>query len=194
MARRRKARLRFSKRGIYLVTTRGSRRVADPISVIAFGSLESGPGEEKAFTVIKFLNCRGAWKRKTLPSAIFTTPRELITKLAAAGYIWPPKYRLRILIIAALSIKKPVRDVIMVEVPGQHGKYYVLPDESYGPKGPDRKKFMLIDNPTVKPRPIPPFGNATAMEEVYRPGSLHSLEPGAPRHSRFVCCPEFASA
>ena len=124
--------------------------MADPIRVIAFGSLESGPGEEKAFTVIKFLNRRGAWKRKTLPSAIFTTPRELITKLAAAGYVWPPKYRLRLLIIAALSIKKPVRDVIMVEVPGQHGKYYVLPDESYGPKGPDRKKFMLIDNPTVK--------------------------------------------
>ena len=38
----------------------------------------------------------------------------------------------------------------MTPVPGCHGDSYVLPGESYTPKGPDRQHFQLCHNATVR--------------------------------------------
>jgi hypothetical protein len=157
--------LRFSKRGIYLETSGESRRVADPIRVTAFGTIRSRAGEEKAFTLIRFLDRRGAWKRKIIPSATLTNPHEFIITLAAAGYMWPAAVKLRARIVGALSMKKPERDVTVVEVPGHHGEFFVLPDESYGPGGPERTKFMLVHKPTVK---LGEFRRSGTLEEWKR--------------------------
>jgi hypothetical protein len=158
-------RLRFSKKGIYLKANGASRRVADPIRVIAFGSTRSSAGEASASTVIRFLDRRGAWKRKILPSATLTSPHEFIVTLASAGYMWPAATKLRARIVAALSMKRPERDVTVVEVPGHHEEFFVLPDESYGPGGPERTKFMLVHKSTVK---LGEFRRSGTLEEWKR--------------------------
>ena len=155
----------FSRKGIFLETSRGSHRVADPIRVIAFGSTRSRSGEERASTVIRFLDRRGAWKRKIIPSATLASPHDFIVALASAGYMWPAPAKLRAQIVAALSMKKPERDVTVVEVPGHHGEFFVLPDESYGPGGPERTKFMLVHKPTVR---LGEFRRSGTLEEWKR--------------------------
>ena len=44
---------------------------------------------------------------------------------------------------------RPRRDIRVTSVPGWCGKSFVLPDESYRPSGPDRKKLLLARQQTV---------------------------------------------
>ncbi len=81
---------------------------------------------------------------------LVSQPSEFVALLAGRGYLWPPSQALRHKIVGELSIVKPTRRIRMTPVPGWHGKYYVLPGESYGPKGPDRKHFQLCYNPSVR--------------------------------------------
>ena len=47
-------------------------------------------------------------------------------------------------------MEKPSRDIRVTDVPGWHGKSFVLPGEAYTPDGPDRNAIQINYNPTVK--------------------------------------------
>jgi putative DNA primase/helicase len=128
-----------------------TKRIADPIRVSAFGTSERGTMREQAYTVVRFVDREGKRKREIVPSSVLVSePGEFVALLAGRGYLWPPSQALRHRIVAELSIVKPARCIRVTPVPGWHGKYYVLPGESYGPKGPDRKQFRLCYNATVR--------------------------------------------
>jgi uncharacterized protein (DUF927 family) len=143
--------IQFLDHGIY-VAQAGQRKklVADPIQVVAFGTSDQGKAQERAFTVLKFMNRRGKLKEEIVPSSMLTAQSgPLIALLSTRGYTWPPNQTLRAQIIGALSIEKPARHIRVTDVPGHHGKFFVLPGESYGPNGPDRKRLQINYNPTV---------------------------------------------
>jgi Domain of unknown function (DUF927) len=146
------AELRFRKSGIYVVDDKNTRtRIADPIRVTAFATSYPGMGPEQAFTQIRFLNRRAKWKTEIVPSSMLTAQaHEFISLLSRLGYLWPPNRKLWPQIISALSNVRPRRSIWVTQVPGQHGKFFVLPGESYGPNGPDRKKLQIAYNPTVR--------------------------------------------
>ena len=60
--------------GIYLITAKKGkktkRRIADPIVVTAFATSDPGTPREQAFTVIKFVNRRGNWKKEIVSSSM----------------------------------------------------------------------------------------------------------------------------
>jgi hypothetical protein len=145
-------RLRFRKDGIYVVDKNNMRtRIADPILVTAFATSYPGMGPEQAFTQIRFLNRRAKWKTEIVPSSMLTAQaHEFISLLSRLGYLWPPNRKLWPQIISALSNVRPRRSIWVTQVPGEHGKFFVLPGESYGPNGPDRKKLQIAYNPTVR--------------------------------------------
>ena len=145
--------IRFLDDGIYLVGKKGGvrKRIADPIQVTAFGTGEPGTARESAYTAVKFLDREGKRKTVIIPSSMLVSERtEFVTLLAGRGYQWPPTRPLRRKIMGELSIAKPVRRIRVTSVPGCHGNSYVLPDESYTPKGPDRRHFQLCHNATVR--------------------------------------------
>ena len=145
--------IRFLDDGIYLVGKKGGvrKRIADPIQVTAFGTGEPGTARESAYTAVRFLDREGKRKTVIIPSSMLVSERtEFVTLLAGRGYQWPPTRPLRRKIMGELSIAKPVRRIRVTSVPGCHGDSYVLPDESYTPKGPDRRHFQLCHNATVR--------------------------------------------
>jgi hypothetical protein len=144
--------IRFLDNGIYLVEKSGAkRRIADPIQVTAFGTSEPGTMRELAYTAVRFVDREDKWKSKIAPSSMLVSqPGEFVALLAGRGYQWPPTQPLRHKIIGELSIVKPARRIRVTPVPGCHGDSYVLPGESYTPKGPDREHFELCYNPTVR--------------------------------------------
>ena len=145
--------IRFLDDGIYLVENKGGvrKRIADPIQVTAFGTIEPGTARELAYTAVKFVDREGKRKKLIVPSSMLVSEHgEFVTLLAGRGYLWPPIQALRHKIIGELSIVKPARRIRVTPVPGCHGNSYVLPGESYTPKGPDRKHFQLCHNPTVR--------------------------------------------
>ena len=81
---------------------------------------------------------------------LITHCKEFTTLLSKRGYVWPSNRDLRAKIIGALSMEKPSRDIRVTDVPGWHGKSFVLPDEAYSPDGPDRNAIQINYNPTVK--------------------------------------------
>ena len=81
---------------------------------------------------------------------LITHCTEFTTLLSNRGYVWPSNGKVRSKIIAALSMEKPGRNIRVTDVPGHHGKSYVLPGETYTPDGPDRNAILLNYNPTVK--------------------------------------------
>jgi hypothetical protein len=144
--------IRFLDNGIYLVEKSGAkRRIADPIQVTAFGTSEPGTMRELAYTAVRFVDREDKWKSEIVPSSMLVSqPGEFVALLAGRGYQWPPTRPLRHKIIGELSIVKPARRIRVTPVPGCHGDSYVLPGESYTPKGPDREHFELCYNPTVR--------------------------------------------
>ena len=138
--------------GIYLIKTNKTKtRIADPILVTAFATSDPGTPREQAFTVIKFMNRRSKWKKEIVSSSMLITHcTEFTTLLSKRGYVWPSNRDLRAKIIVALSVEKPNRDIRVTDVPGWHGKSFVLPGKAYTPDGPDRNAIQINYNPTVK--------------------------------------------
>ncbi len=138
--------------GIYLIKTNKTKtRIADPILVTAFATSDPGTPREQAFTVIKFMNRRSKWKKEIVSSSMLITHcTEFTTLLSKRGYVWPSNRDLRAKIIVALSVEKPNRDIRVTDVPGWHGKSFVLPGEAYTPDGPDRNAIQINYNSTVK--------------------------------------------
>jgi putative DNA primase/helicase len=145
--------INFCNDGIYVVQEDNVRtRIAPPILVIAYATSNPNTPRESAFTVIKFCNRRGRWKKEIVPSSVFTAvPGELIRLLSDRGYLWPASKIMRTQIIAALSVERPTRHIRVTSVPGQCGKWFVLPgDESYGPNGPSRNGPLVMRHATVR--------------------------------------------
>jgi Domain of unknown function (DUF927) len=100
--------------------------------------------------------------------------REFVTLLAGRGYLWPPTRPLQHKIIGELSIVKPTRRIRVTPVPGCHGDSYVLPGESYTPKGPDRQHFQLCHNPTVRLGEFRRSGTLKGWKEHIAKACIHS--------------------
>ena len=168
--------IQFLDDGVYLVEKSGVRkRIADPIQVTAFGSSEPGTARELAYTAVRFLNREGKRKKEIVPSSMLVSkPTEFVTLLAGRGYLWPPSQPQRNKIIGELSIVKPARRIRVTPVPGCHGKSYVLPDESYTPKGPDRRHFQLCHNPTVRLGEFRRSGTLKEWKEHIAKACIHS--------------------
>ena len=168
--------IQFLDDGVYLVEKSGVRkRIADPIQVTAFGSSEPGTARELAYTAVRFLNREGKRKKEIVPSSMLVSkPTEFVTLLAGRGYLWPPTQPQRNKIIGELSIVKPARRIRVTPVPGCHGESYVLPDESYTPKGPDRRHFQLCHNPTVRLGEFRRSGNLEEWKEHIAKACIHS--------------------
>jgi uncharacterized protein (DUF927 family) len=143
--------IKFQKDGIYIDDgKKDPARVADSILVTAFATSDPGTAKEQAFTAIKFMNRHGRWRSVIVPSSLLTSQRtEFITLLSRQGYVWPRNQRMHRQIISALSVVKPTKHFQVTAVPGWHGKFIVMPDKSYGPKGPDRDRLKINYNPTV---------------------------------------------
>jgi hypothetical protein len=144
--------IKFRKDAIYTADSEGSlTRVAPPILVTAYATSSPKTPRESAFTVIEFVDRRDNWKKEIVPASVLTAQSEQFIKLLSDhGYVWPPNRGARTQIIAALSIVKPDRDIRVTSVPGWCGKSFVLPDESYGPNGPDRNGLLIVRHPTVR--------------------------------------------
>jgi Domain of unknown function (DUF927) len=143
----------FHKDGIYSVDGDGRpTRIAAPIVVSAFATSNPNTPRESAFTVIEFVDRRDKWKKEIVPASVLTAQSEQFIKvLSDHGYIWPPNKRTRTQIIAALSIVNPTRHIRVTSVPGQCGRWFVLPDgESYGPNGPSRNGPLVMRHATVR--------------------------------------------
>ena len=168
--------IQFLDDGVYLVEKNGVRkRIAEPIQVTAFGTSEPGTAREQAYTAVRFLDRDGKRKKEIVPSSMLVSqPVEFVTLLAGRGYLWPPTRPLRHKIIGELSIVKPTRRIRVTPVPGCHGKSYVLPDESYTPKGPDRKHFQLCHNPTVRLGEFRRSGTLKEWKEHIGKACIHS--------------------
>jgi putative DNA primase/helicase len=168
--------IQFLDDGVYLVGKGGhTKRIADPIQVIAFGTSEPGTVRELAYTAVKFLDREGKRKKEIVPSSMLVSqPSEFVTLLAGHGYLWPPTRSLRHKIIGELSIVKPTHRIRVTPVPGCHGKSYVLPGESYTPKGPDRRYFQLCHNPTVHLGEFRRSGTLKEWKEHVGKACIHS--------------------
>ena len=144
--------IKFLDDGIYVVEKGGvKKRIADPIQVTAFGTSEPGTVRELAYTAVRFVDREDKRKSEIVPSSMLVSqPGEFVALLAGRGYLWPPSQALRHRILGELSIVKPSRRIRVTPVPGCHGDFYVLPGESYTPKGPDRQYFQLCHNATVR--------------------------------------------
>jgi uncharacterized protein (DUF927 family) len=144
--------IKVRKTGIYVADVEGRlTRIAQPILVTAFATMNSNTPRESAFTEIKFENRRGKWKKEIISASLLTAQSEqLIKLLSEGGYLWPPNRSMRTRIIAALSMVRPRRDIRVTSVPGWCGKSFVLPDESYRPTGPDRKNLVIARHQTVR--------------------------------------------
>jgi putative DNA primase/helicase len=140
------ANLLFREGGIYAVGCDQSPTIiADPIIVTAFASSDQGTQGERAFTQIKFRNRHGEWRKEIIPASMLTAgSRDFISLLSNLGYIWPTNNRLWSRIISALSVERPERQIRVAFLPGWHGEFFALPNESYGPKGRDRKTFQIV--------------------------------------------------
>jgi hypothetical protein len=168
--------LRFRKSGIYVVNDDETRtRIADPILVTAFATNYPGMGPERAFTVVKFLDRRAKWKTEIIPSSMLTAQTgEFVSLLSTRGYMWPTKKKLWPPIIGALSNERPGRDIRVTSVPGCHGTFFALPGESYGPNGPDRKRFQIAYNPTVQMGEFRRSGTLDEWKKLVAKKCMHS--------------------
>ena len=168
--------IKFLDDGIYIVEKGGvKKRIADAIQVTAFGTSEPGTVGALAYTAVRFVNREDKRKREIVPSSMLVSqPGEFVALLAGRGYLWPPSQALRHKIVGELSIVKPARRIRVTPVPGWHGKYYVLPGESYGPKGPDRKHFQLCYNPSVRLGEFRRSGTLKEWKQCIAKACIHS--------------------
>jgi putative DNA primase/helicase len=167
--------IQFLDDGVYIVEKDGvGRRIADPIQVTAFGTSEPGTAREEAYTVVRFLDREGKRKREIVPSDMLVSHTEFVTFLTRRGYVWTPNPAQRQKIIRELSVVRPTRRIRVTPVPGWHGKSFVLPGESYTPKGPDRKRFQLCYNQTVRLGEFRRSGNLEDWKEHVAKACVHS--------------------
>ena len=168
--------IKFFDDGVYLVEKSGvKKRIAEPIQVTAFGTSEPGTARELAYTAVRFLDREGKQKKEIVPSSMLVSqPGEFLALVAGRGYLWPPTRALRHKIIGELSIVKPARRIRVTPVPGCHGDSYVLPGESYTPKGPDRRHFQLCYNPTVRLGEFRRSGTLEEWKEHIAKACIHS--------------------
>ena len=168
--------IKFLDDGVYLVEKSGvKKRIAEPIQVTAFGTSEPGTARELAYTAVSFLDREGKRKKEIVPSSMLVSqPGEFLALVAGRGYLWPPTRALRHKIIGELSIVKPARRIRVTPVPGCHGNSYVLPGESYTPKGPDRRHFQLCYNPTVRLGEFRRSGTLEEWKEHIAKACIHS--------------------
>ena len=187
--------IKFLDDGVYIVEKGGvKKRIADPIQVTAFGTSEPGTARELAYTAVRFLDREGKRKKEIVPSSMLVSqPGEFVALLAERGYVWPPTQPQRHKIVGELSIVKPARRIRVTPVPGCHGKSYVLPGESYTPKGPDRQTFSTLPQPDRSFGRISALRHSEGMEKAHRE-TLYSFKPSTIGHSGSVCCAEFAGA
>jgi putative DNA primase/helicase len=168
--------IKFLEDGVYVVGKDGvKKRIADPIQITAFGTSEPGTVREQAYTAVRFVDREDKRKTEIVPSSMLVSrPRELVALLAGRGYLWPASNALRHTIVGELSIVKPVRRIRVTPVPGCHGDSYVLPGESYTPKGPDRHHFQLCHNPTVRLGEFRRSGTLQEWKEHIAKPCIHS--------------------
>jgi Domain of unknown function (DUF927) len=168
--------IKFLEGGVYIVEKGGvKKRIADPIQVTAFGTSEPGTVRELAYTAVRFVDREDRRKREIVSSSMLVSqPGEFVALLAGRGYLWPPSQALRHKIVGALSVVKPAQHIRVTPVPGWHGRYYVLPGESYGPKGPDRKQFRLSYNATVRLGEYRRSGTLKEWKERVAKACIHS--------------------
>jgi hypothetical protein len=150
----RKSTINLKGDGIYLVGVSGEEtKIAEPITVTAFGTSDPGSDKEQAFTEVRFKDRAGTWKRKIIPSSMLSAQRrDFIRLLADSGYSWPALESLWSLIVGALSSATPKKHISIVFVPGWHkrtGKAFVLPHKTYADEKADRKAFRLRPASTV---------------------------------------------
>jgi putative DNA primase/helicase len=153
----------FRRDGIYVLDDGNSnrRRIADPIMVIAFATSDGRTNLEEAFVEMKFMDRRGKWKKEIVPASMLAgEPTEFIKLLSGLGYLWPKHWKREI--VSELSVVRPKRNVLVTSVPGWHGKVFVLPGESYGPKGASRRRLKIVRKPTVK---LGEFRRSGTLEE-----------------------------
>ncbi len=168
--------IKFLDDGVYLVEKGGvKKRIAEQIQVTAFGTSEPGTARELAYTAVRFLDRESKRKKEIVPSSMLVSqPGEFLALVAGRGYLWPPTRALRHKIIGELSIVKPARRIRVTPVPGCHGDSYVLPGESYTPKGPDRRHFQLCYNPTVRLGEFRRSGTLEGWKEHIAKACIHS--------------------
>ena len=168
--------IKFFDDGVYIVEKTGiKKRIADRIKVTAFGTSDPGTVRELAYTAVKFVDREGKRKKETVPSSMLVSqPGEFVALLAGRGYLWPPSQALRNKIVGELSIVKPARRIRVTPVPGCHGDCYVLRDESYTPSGPDRRRFYLCYNPTVRLGEFLRLGTLREWKKYVAKSCVHS--------------------
>ena len=193
-AKKTAGKIRLCDDGIYLIKKNKTKsRVADPILVTAFATSDPGTPREQAFTAIKFINRRRKWKKEIISSSMLITHcTEFTTLLSKRGYVWPSNRDLRAKIIGALSMEKPSRDIRVTDVPGWHGKSFVLPGEAYTPDGPDRNAIQINYNPTVKLGAFRRCQNARPVEETCRE-DMCTFQSRSISGGGGFCRPEFAT-
>ena len=142
--------IKFRKKGVFLGSEGNQKRIADPIRVTAFATSNQNTAGEQAFVVIRFLDRRGKWKEEIILSSMLTgSALSFVTFMSGRGYLWPANRKWRAKIIDALSVARPDKNLRVTDLPGWHGKVFVLPGESYGPKGSCRERLQLNHNPVV---------------------------------------------
>ena len=168
--------IKFFDDGVYIVEKTGiKKRIADRIKVTAFGTSDPGTVRELAYTAVRFVDREGKRKKETVPSSMLVSqPGEFVALLAGRGYLWPPSQALRNKIVGELSIVKPARRIRVTPVPGCHGDCYVLRDESYTPSGPDRRRFYLCYNPTVRLGEFLRLGTLREWKKYVAKSCVHS--------------------
>ena len=168
--------IKFLDDGVYIVEKGGvKKRIADPIQVTAFGTSEPGTVRELAYTAVRFVDREGKRKKEIVPSSMLVSqPGEFVALLAGRGYLWPPSQALRHRIVGELSIVKPARRIRVTPVPGWHGKSYVLPGESYTPKGPDRQAFSTLLQPERSFGRISAFRHSEEWKKHIAKACIHS--------------------
>ena len=124
-------------------------RVAPPILVTAFatatrirlGRVRSPRSNSKTV--------EGNGRRRLSPHRCSLLSQSNLLNCCRSAVIFGLQIKARAGVVAALSVVRPRRDIRVTSVPGWCGKSFVLPDESYRPSGPDRKKLLLARQQTV---------------------------------------------
>lgn len=145
--------IRLSWTGVYRIKngTKIATRVSTPLIVTAHGTLNPNTPQEECFTQVEFENRDGEWRTELVPLSMLAAQQdEFIKLLARRGYLWPMDRGVRNEIVAAVYHKGSNRTIKMTNVPGWNRGTFVLPLESYTPKGPDLENWKIQRNPSVQ--------------------------------------------
>jgi hypothetical protein len=152
-SRLQKGSLRLSKKGVFLQTGSGERRIAASLRVAAYVDVdaidEQGP---TSYVELQFRDRAGRKRIMLVKSGTIATNRKVVDLLANAGYV-PPKPPFHNALYEALAIaatrpKSLKRGVI---APGWWDRMYVVaPDEVIAPRGAAADDLLLWPTSSVK--------------------------------------------